>query len=165
MRLLADKKGLHFLNIIKQRGDVVVVQFITELGKPEGKVFNESLKGLMQGGWTARSTSTAIGLDRFRKGFLEDAQVSYALHHLYPLGREVRVSDGRLGTIASYANTHADGYYMYLTINQKLIRLQIKPDWQLLASRKLLALPFYPAPKSKAELLEIERFTQWSGGF
>ena len=82
MQLLADKTGELFLNILKKEGDSVLVQFISNEGELKGKPFKDSLDGLLLIGWSHRSTSTAIGLSRFKQGYLEDARVSYALHQL-----------------------------------------------------------------------------------
>lgn len=165
MRLLADKTGEQFLQILEQTDDIVTVQFISNEGVAKGKPFQDSLKGLAITGWSPRATSTAIGLARFKQGILEDAQVSFALHQLFPLGRRVKLPCGNTATIASYANTHTDGYYMYLRIDDKLKRMKISPDWQLLPSDELLRLPYYPAPRSQQELDNICAFDQWAGGF
>ncbi|MCM2678511.1 hypothetical protein [Echinimonas agarilytica] len=167
MKLLADKTGEQFLNILEQDDDALVVQFISSEGLPIGQPFKDSLSGLLLVGWTHRTTSTAIGLHRFKQGCLEDAHASFALHQLFPLGRKVKLPSGDVAQIASYANTHADGYYMYLRMNagQQISRVKITPDWVLLPSNKRLGLPYYPAPKSQAEIDIIDEFDAWSGGF
>ncbi|OLQ93341.1 hypothetical protein BIY22_02290 [Vibrio panuliri] len=167
MKLLADKTGEQFLNILEQTGDVVVVQFISNEGLAKGRPFQDSLRGLTLAGWTERTTSTAIGLYRFKQGYLEDAHVSFALHQLYPLGRKVKLPSGVIAKIASYANSHTDGYYMYVVKEGEtnLTRLKMTPDWVLLPSEKLLALPFYPLPKTQQELDAIDEFQAWAGGF
>jgi hypothetical protein len=166
MKLLADKTGELFLEILKKSGDNVQVQFITNEGDYKGQPFSDSLKGLLLAGWSHRSTSTAIGLSRFKKGELEDAHVSFALHQLYPLGRKIKLPCGTILRIASYANTHSDGYYMYLADNNdKLTRYKMSPSWEVLPSDKLLALPYYPVPRSKEELINIDEFDLWAGGF
>ncbi len=165
MKLLADKTGELFLEIIEQQGDSVTVQFISNEGKHKGKPFVDTLTGLFLAGWTHRSTSTAIGLQRFKQGILQDAKVSFALHQLFPLGRKVKLPNGTVGIIASYANTHTDGYFMYLRIEGTLHRHKITPDWQLLPSEKLLLLPYYPAPLTKAEKKAIQEYDAWAGGF
>jgi hypothetical protein len=167
MQLLADKNGEQFLNIVEQDGDAVVVQFISNEGEPKGKPFKDSHRGLLLAGWTKRTTSTAIGISRFKQGYLEDAHVSFALHQLYPLGRKVRLHTGEVAKIASYANTHNDGYYMYVVKEGEsdLKRLKITPKWDLLPSEELLTLPYYPAKRTKQELDIIREFEQWSGGF
>ncbi|GLS89693.1 hypothetical protein GCM10007916_07600 [Psychromonas marina] len=167
MKLLADKNGEQFLNIIEEEGDSVVVQFISNQGELKGKPFRDSLSDLMVVGWTHRGTSTAIGLNSFKDGGLEDARVSFALHQLYPMGRKVRLPSGEVVLTASYANTHADGYYMYIrrANTDQLSRMKITPDWVLLPSDKLLALPYYPKPRTQQELDVIDEFERWSGGF
>jgi hypothetical protein len=167
MKLLADKTGEQFLTILKQIDNSVVVQFITNEGQPKGQPFQDSLSGLALAGWTERSTSSAIGLYRFKQGYLEDAHVSFALHQLYPLGRKVKLPSGDVAKIASYANTHPDGYYMFV-IKQgesQLSRLKISPDWELLPSDELLRLPFYPQPKTQQEIDTIDEFQHWARGF
>lgn len=167
MRLLADKTGEQFLNILKQTDDSVLVQFISNEGISKGKPFRDSMKGLTLAGWTERTTSSAIGLHRFRMGYLEDAHASFALHRLYPLGRKVRLPSGEVARIASYANTHTDGYYIFLAKNDggTIKRCKITPEWELLPSEELLALPYYPAQKTAAELENIREFEEWSRGF
>ncbi|GEA58893.1 hypothetical protein [Vibrio comitans] len=165
MRLLADKTGEQFLEILEQQGDVLIVQFISNEGIRKGKPFKDSLTGLYLTGWTHRSTSTAIGLERFKQGVLQDATVSFALHQLYPLGRKVKMPSGEIATIASYANTHADGYYMYVRMDEELHRHRITSEWELLPSEKLLALPYYPAPLTKEEKQTIDDYDTWAGGF
>ncbi|NOH78378.1 hypothetical protein F0231_01335 [Vibrio sp. RE86] len=166
MKLMADRTGEQFLEIKSEHGDVLEVQFISNQGEPKGKVFKDSLSGLLLAGWTHRTTSTAIGLHRFKQGYMNDAHVSFALHQLYPLGRKVRLPNGDKVRIASYANTHADGYYMFVCGNdEKITRMKMSPEWELLPSEKLLALPYYPAPRTQAELDNIDEFDQWAGGF
>lgn len=167
MQLLVDKTGEQFLTIVEQHGDEVIVQFITNEGKNKGKPFKDSLKDLFLVGWTWRTTSTAIGLYRFRQGYLEDPQVSYALHQLYPLGRTVKLPSGHLARIASYANTHADGYYMYVEEEEsgKMVRYKMTPEWELMPSKKLLALPYFPAPRTQEELDRIAEYDKWAAGF
>ncbi|RTZ18114.1 hypothetical protein EJ063_04820 [Vibrio aquaticus] len=166
MKLMADRTGEQFLEIKSQQGDEVEVQFISNQGDPKGKPFKDSLKGLMLAGWSHRATSTAIGLKRFKQGYVNDAHVSFALHQLYPLGRMVQLPSGDKVRIASYANTHNDGYYMLVRgDDDKLVRLKMTPDWELLASEKLLALPYFPAPRTQSELDNISEFDQWAGGF
>ncbi|RJG42275.1 hypothetical protein [Motilimonas pumila] len=167
MRLMADKTGERFLTILEQDGDRILVQFISANGELQGRPFHDSLRSFEMVGWQTRRTSTAIGLQRFKQGYLEDAHVSFALHQLFPLGRKVRLPNGETVTIASYANTHADGYYMYIKIAGKdtLERKRMTPEWQLLPDDTLLALPYYPAPKTPQELANISEFDQWAGGF
>ncbi|WP_434998989.1 hypothetical protein ACRZ5S_20650 [Vibrio scophthalmi] len=167
MKLLADKTGEQFLHILSQNDDSVVVQFINNEGLSKGLPFRDSLKGLALAGWTKRTTSSAIGLYRFRMGYLEDAHVSFALHRLYPLGRKVRLPSGEVARIASYANTHSDGYYMYIAkdSDSSLQRYKITPEWELLPSEELLALPYYPMPRTAQELKNIQEFDEWSRGF
>ena len=167
MKLLADKTGEQFLQIIKQTDDSVLVQFISNEGKPKGKPFQDSMKGLMLAGWSIRTTSSAIGLYRFKQGCLEDPHVSFALHQLYPLGRKVKLPTGEKAKIASYANTHPDGYYMFVIRegDTDLRRLKITPEWELLPEEKLLALPYYPAPLTQQEIDNINEFQEWAGGF
>ena len=167
MKLLADKTGEQFLNILNQNDDSILVQFISNEGVSKGKPFQDSLKGLILAGWTERTTSSAIGLYRFRMGYLEDAHVSFALHRLYPLGRKVLLPSGTVARIASYANTHSDGYYMFLAKDDdsSIKRYKITPEWQLLPSEELLALPYYPAQRTTAELDNIREFEEWSRGF
>lgn len=166
MKLMADHTGEKFLEIKEQCDDTVIVQFISNDGDPKGQPFKDSLKGLMLAGWSHRTTSTAIGLKRFKQGHVNDAHVSFALHQLYPLGRMVLLPSGEKVRIASYANTHNDGYYMFVCgDDEKLVRLKMTPDWELLASEKLLALPYYPAPRDQSELDNISEFDQWAGGF
>lgn len=167
MKLLANKTGEMFLNILEQDGDKVLVQFITNEGESEGKPFKDSLNGLLVVGWSHRTTSTAIGLYRFKQGYLEDLHVSFALHRLYPMGRKVKLPSGEIFSIASYANTHADGYYMYLSKDEGSILLLLKmtPEWEILPSGKLLCLPYYPKPRTQEELDCIDCFDKWAGGF
>jgi len=167
MKLLADKTGEQFLNILEQQDDAVLVQFISNEGEPKGQPFKDSLKGLKLAGWSERTTSSAIGLHRFKQGYLEDPHVSFALHQLFPLGRKVKLPSGEIGKIASYANTHADGYYMFLKKagDSDLTRLKVTPDWELLPSEQLLALPYYPKPRTQAEIDNINEFQEWAGGF
>ncbi|MBW3695032.1 hypothetical protein EK599_04975 [Vibrio sp. T187] len=165
MKLLVDSTGEQFLEVVGQIGDSVTVQFISNEGTRKGKPFKDSMTGLFLTGWTQRNTSTAIGLEKFKQGKLQDAQVSFALHQLYPLGRKVKLPCGSVATIASYANTHANGYFMFVRIADDLIRLRMTPDWKLLPSKSLLRLPFYPRPKTQEELAEIEAFDAWAGGF
>lgn len=140
MRLLVDKTGEQFLQILDEFGDVITVQFISNEGIRKGKPFTDSMAGLFLTGWKPRATSTAIGLERFKQGKLEDPKVSYA-------------------------NTHADGYYMYVRIDTELKHFKITPEWVLLPSQVLLALPFYPAPKTQQEIDNIDEFDSWAGGF
>lgn len=166
MELLADRTGEQFLEILARDDDKVTVQFISNEGENKGKPFKDSLSGLLLAGWTHRTTSTAIGLSRFKQGYLEDPHVSFALHQLYPLGRKVKLPCGDVMRIASYANTHSDGYYMYLKdTDDKLVRMKMTPDWELLPTEALLALPYYPAPRSQIELDNIAEFDRWAGGF
>ncbi len=167
MKLMADKTGELFLTLLEEDGDRVTVQFISNEGELKGRPFKDSLRSLQMAGWTHRTTSTAIGLKRFRQGYLEDPVVSYALHQLYPLGREVRLPSGETVKVASYANTHADGYYMYVrkAASDDIVRLKMTPEWELLPSRKLLGLPFYPKPKTKEDLALIDEYDQWAAGF
>ncbi|MEC6795504.1 hypothetical protein VXS03_00380 [Photobacterium sp. S4TG1] len=165
MKLLADITGEIFLEIIEESGDAVVVQFITNEGKPKGKPFKDSMYGLSLTGWKERTTSTAIGLKSFKQGNIQDPQVSFALHQLYPLGRKVKLPSGDIATIASYANTHIDGYYIHLKHHGELKRFKITPEWELLPSEKLLALPYYPAPKTQKEIANIDEFDKWAAGF
>ncbi|CAH1523426.1 conserved hypothetical protein [Vibrio owensii] len=167
MKLLADKTGEQFLQILDEQGDALTVQFISNEGEPKGQPFKDSLKGLKLAGWSHRTTSTAIGISRFKKGHLEDAHVSFALHRLYPLGRKVKLPSGEIVQIASYANTHADGYYMFVRRDdeQELVRMKMSPDWLLMPSEKLLALPYYPRPRTQQELNVIDDFDKWAGGF
>ncbi|QIA63131.1 hypothetical protein GT360_06225 [Vibrio astriarenae] len=166
MKLLADRTGEQFLEILERAEDKVTVQFISNEGEHKGKPFNDSLSGLLLAGWTHRTTSTAIGLSRFKRGYLEDPHVSFALHQLFPLGRKVKLPCGDVMRIASYANTHCDGYYMYLKDESNIMtRLKITPDWELLPLEDLLALPYYPAPRSQAEMDTIDEFDRWAGGF
>lgn len=165
MRLLVDKTGEQFLQILDELGDVITVQFISNEGIRKGKPFTDSMAGLFLTGWKPRATSTAIGLERFKQGKLEDPKVSFALHQLYPLGRDVKLPNGQVATIASYANTHADGYYMYVRIDTELKHFKMTPEWVLLPSQVHLALPFYPAPKTQQEIDNIDEFDSWAGGF
>ncbi|WP_117233087.1 hypothetical protein [Vibrio maerlii] len=167
MKLLADKTGEQFLSILEENGDELKVQFITNEGKIIGQPFKDSKAGLFLTGWRDRETSTVIGLTKFRQGITEDAEVSFALHQLYPLGRKVKLPSGEIYLIASYANTHTDGYYMFLkkSLDSELVRLKMTPEWELQPSEKLLRLPYYPAPKTQAELDNIDEFDAWAGGF
>ncbi len=167
MNLLADKTGEQFLSILEEDGDKLLVQFITNEGRLIGKPFKDSKAGLFLTGWRDRETSTVIGLTKFKQGITEDAEVSFALHQLYPLGRKVKLPTGEIFLIASYANTHADGYYMFLkkSPDADLVRMKMTPDWELQPSEELLRLPYYPAPLSQAELDNIDEFDAWAGGF
>ncbi|WP_394246765.1 hypothetical protein [Vibrio profundi] len=165
MKLLVDKTGEQFLEVLEELGDSVRVQFISNEGVRKGKPFNDSMTGLFLTGWTNRSTSTAMGLEKFKQGVIQDAAVSFALHQLYPLGRKVKLPCGSVVTTASYANTHDDGYYMFVRLNGELTRLKMTPDWVLMPSDTLLRLPYYPRPKTQQELAEIEAFDAWAGGF
>ncbi len=167
MKILADRTGEQFLNVLEQRGDRLTVQFISNEGNNIGQPFTDSMKGLQIAGWCVNTTSTAIGLNRFKQGYMEDAHVSFALHRLFPLGRDVKLPTGEVARIASYANTHADGYYMYVVLPEQseLTRLKITPEWQLLPCEKLLALPYYPAPRTQQEWQVIDDFDAWAGGF
>ena len=78
----------------------------------------------------------------------------------------VKLPSGDIATIASYANTHADGYYMFVRLNDELTRLKITlADWELQPSAQRLALPYYPAPRTKEELDNIDDFDAWAGEF
>ncbi|OBT06004.1 hypothetical protein A9257_02080 [Vibrio cyclitrophicus] len=165
MKLLVDRTGEQFLEILNESGDTLTVQFISNEGNRKGKPFQDRLSGLFLTGWKPRTTSTAIGLERFKQGKLEDPKVSFALHQLYPLGRDVKLPGGQIATIASYANTHADGYYMFVRLKDELTRLKITPEWELQPSAQRLALPYYPAPRTKEELDNIDDFNAWAGGF
>lgn len=167
MKLLADITGEQFLQILEQDDDKVLVQFISNEGIGKGVPFKDSLKGLYLAGWTPRATSTAIGLHRFKQGMLEDAHVSFALHQLYPLGRKVKLPSGEVVRIASYANTHSDGYYMFVRLDgdEDLTRLKMSPEWELMPDEKLSALPYYPAPRTQQEWDNIDEFDDWAGGF
>ena len=165
MQLLSKKHSQEFLMIIEQNGPKVIVQFIDTLGKKEGKPFSEKLSNLLDVGWNYCDQAIAIGLDKFRAGETESADVSYALHKVFPFGRHVRLPNGKVGRIASYANTHADGYYMYLEINGLIQSLKMTVQWTLMPSTKLLALPYYPAPLTKEEKATILEFDQWAGGY
>ncbi|MUJ21667.1 hypothetical protein [Aliivibrio fischeri] len=165
MKLLADITGEKFLEVIETSGDSVIVQFVSNEGRRKGKPFKDSISGLFLTGWTKRTTSTAIGLELFKQGKTEDPRVSFALHQLYPLGRKVKLPTGYIATIASYANTHNDGYYIYLRDEYGLKRFKMTPDWELLPSEELLALPYYPAPKTQKEIDNINDFDKWAAGF
>lgn len=167
MKLLADKTGELFLNILLEDGDQLLVQFISNDGEARGKPFKDSLSGLLSTGWTHRSTSTAIGWHRFKNGCLEDAQVSFALHRRFPWGRKVRLPTGEIFRIASYANTNPDGYYMYLSKDNgsALSRKKITPEWELLPRDNLLSLPFYPKPRTQQEIDTIKQYDLWAGGY
>ena len=165
MKLLVDRTGEQFLEIIEESGDSLLVQFISNEGIRKGKPFKDTLSGLFLTGWKPRTTSTAIGLERFKQGKLQDPKVSFALHQLYPLGRDVKLPSGEVATIASYANTHIDGYYMFVRLEGELKRLKMTPDWELQPSEVRLALPYYPAPRSRGELQNIDDFDAWAGGF
>lgn len=165
MQLLVDRTGEQFLSILQQTDDHVRVQFISNEGVAKGKPFSDRLSGLFLAGWSVRQTSTAIGLERFQQGVLEDEKVSFSLHQLFPLGRKVKLPTNEVVTIASYANTHQGGYYMYVRAHGELKRLKIEATWQLLPSDKLLALPYYPAPRTEAEIDNINSFDAWAGGF
>ena len=166
MNLLADKRGEHFLNIIEEDGDSVLVQFISGEGKFEGKPFNDSLKGLLLAGWSYRTTSTAIGMERFKQGYLEDAHVSFALHRFFRWGSIIRLPSGEIVKMASYANTHADGYYMYVRRNGgTLSLLKMTPQWQRIPQKKILALPYLFQPRTQKELDDIDAFDRWACGY
>lgn len=165
MQLLSDKHAQEFLMIHEQQGDQIVAQFVDYLGRKQGKPFTEKLSNLLDVGWNHCNAAIAIGLEKFRAGETNSADVSYALHKIFPLGRKIRLPNGQIGSIASYANTHADGYYMYLEIEQSLHRLKMNDQWVLLPSNKLLALPYYPAPFTKQEKVAIMEFDQWAGGY
>lgn len=165
MKLLVDKTGEQFLEIIEESGDLVIVQFISNEGERKGKPFKDSISGLFLTGWKNRTTSTAIGLELFKQGKTQDLRVSFALHQLYPLGRKVKLPSGNIATIVSYANTHIDGYYIYLRDEYGLKRFKMTPDWEILPSEKLLALPYFPAPKTQQEIDNIDDFDKWAAGF
>ena len=165
MQLLTDKNAQELLMIHQQQGDQIVAQFVDYLGRKQGKPFSEKLSNLFAVGWKHCNAAIAIGLNKFRAGENNSADVSYALHNLFPLGREVRLPNGQVGRISSYANTHADGYYMYLKIDGLLQRLKMTDKWYLLPSNKLLALPYFPAPFTKEEKASIIEFDQWAGGY
>lgn len=154
-----------FLEILEESGDKLTVQFISNEGNRKGKPFQDSLSGLFLTGWKPHTTSTAIGLERFKQGKLQDPKVSFALHQLYPLGRDVKLPSCDIAIIVSYANTHSDGYYMFVRLNDELKRLKMTPEWELLPSVVRLALPYYPAPRSQQELDNIDDFDAWAGGF
>lgn len=163
--MLADKTGEQFLVIQQEMGDDLIVQFITNDGLLVGQPFKDKLSGLVMSGWRARTTSTAIGLAKFKQGITEDAEVSFALHRLYPLGRKIRLTNGDIASVASYANTHNDGYYMYVRVGEELKRIKLTPQIELLPSEVLLRLPYYPAPLSQEELDNISDFDAWAAGF
>ncbi|WP_261817133.1 hypothetical protein [Vibrio gallicus] len=167
MKLLADKTGEQFLQILEQNNDDVIVQFISNEGMEKGVPFKDTLKGLSLAGWSLRTTSTVIGLSRFKQGICQDAHVSFALHQLFPLGRMVQLPNGDKVKVASYANTHSDGYYMYVKASnsQHIQRLKITPDWVLLPDEKLLRLPYFPKPRTEKEWHKINEFDRWAGGF
>lgn len=83
------------------------------------------------------------------------------------MGRKVKLPSGEIVQIASYANTHVDGYYMFVRREgeQELVRMKMSPDWLLMPSEKLLALPYYPRPRTQKELDVIDEFDSWAGGF
>ncbi|PKG40511.1 hypothetical protein [Psychromonas sp. Urea-02u-13] len=165
MQLLSNKNAQEFLIIHEQQGDQIVAQFVDSLGNTQGKSFTEKLSNLLDVGWNHCNAAIAIGLEKFRAGETNSADVSYALHQIFPLGRKIGLPNGQVGSIASYANTHADGYYMYLEIDGVLQRLKMNARWRLLPSDKLLALPYYPAPFTKEEKATILEFDQWAGGY
>ncbi len=165
MQLLADKNGEQFLQVHEQDQDRVTVQFMDTFGQLKGKPFSDSLAGLLLVGWTYRSTSTAIGLSKFRQGITEDLEVSFALHQRFPLGRKVKLPSGVIATIASYANTHSDGYYLYVRVEERIERHLLTPNWKILPSEELLRLPYYPKPLTQQELNTISEFDSWAGGF
>lgn len=165
MQLLSNKNAQELLVIHEQEGDQIIAQFVDHLGKRQGKPFTEKLSNLLSVGWKHCNAAIAIGLAKFRAGETNSADVSYALHNIFPLGREVCLTNGQIGRIASYANTHADGYYMYLEIDGLLQRMKMTDKWRLLPSHKLLALPYYPAPHTKEEKAAILEFDQWAGGY
>ena len=78
MKLLVDRTGEQFLEIIEESGDSLLVQFISNEGIRKGKPFKDTLSGLFLTGWKPRTTSTAIGLERFKQGKLQDPKVSFA---------------------------------------------------------------------------------------
>lgn len=43
--------------------------------------------------------------------------------------------------------------------------MKMSPDWLLMPSEKLLALPYYPRPRTQKELDVIDEFDSWAGGF
>lgn len=165
MIILADKNGEQFLQIQQQTDDRITAQFMDTFGKLKGKPFSDSLSGLLLVGWTFRSTSSAIGLAKFKQGITEDLEVSFALHQAFPLGRKVKMPCGTVVEIASYANTHADGYFLYVHHDGGMKRYQLTPEWEILPSEELLKLPYYPKPLTQAELNTISEFDQWAGGF
>ena len=165
MQLLSNKNAQELLVIHEQQGDQIIAQFVDHLGKQQGKPFTEKLSNLLDVGWNHCNAAIAIGLAKFRAGEKNSADVSYALHNIFPLGREVCLENGQIGRIASYANTHADGYYMYLEIDGRLRHLKMTDKWRLLPSKKLLALPYYPAPHTEEEKVAILEFDQWAGGY
>ena len=55
MKLLADKTGEQFLQILDEQGDTLTVQFISNEGEPKGQPFKDSLKGLILAGWSHRT--------------------------------------------------------------------------------------------------------------
>jgi len=165
MQLLSNKNAQELLIIHEQQDDQIVAQFIDNLGNKQGKPFTEKLSNLLDVGWNHCNAALAIGLAKFRAGETNSADVSYALHKIFPLGREVCLPNKQVGRIASYANTHADGYYMYLEIEGRLLRLKMTDKWRLLPSNKLLALPYYPAPPTEEEKINIAEFEQWAGGY
>lgn len=165
MQLLSNRNGEDYLRIYEQSGDQLIVQFVDGFGNVQGKPFADKLSSLLSAGWQHCNASLIIGLSKFVNGETQSADVSYALHQMFPLGREVLLPNGVKGRIASYANTHKDGYYMYLQIEGVLKRLKMDSQWRLLPSLKLLALPYYPAPLSKQEIAIIDEFDKWAGGF
>jgi hypothetical protein len=165
MQLLSNQNAQELLIIHEQHGDQIIAQFVDHFGNQQGKPFTEKLSNLLDAGWNHCNAAIAIGLEKFRAGETNSADVSYALHNIFPLGREVCLENGQIGSIASYANTHADGYYMYLEIEGFLRRLKMTDKWRLLPSNKLLALPYYPAPPTEAEKVAILEFDQWAGGY
>ena len=165
MQLLSKQYSQEFLQILQQHDEKVVVQFINNVGKKQGKPFTDKLSNLLAVGWKHCNEAIAIGLNKFRAGETNSADVSLALHKVFPFGRHVRLPTGKIGRIASYANTHADGYYMYLEINGLVQSLKITVHWTLMPSNKLLALPYYPAPLTEEEKATIAEFDLWSGGY
>ncbi len=134
IKLLADKPGEQFLIVLEENDNKVLVQFISNEGIEKGKHFLDEYRSLFMNGWKERFTSTAIGLYRFKKWHTEDLHVSFALHQLYPLGRKIKLPNNQIAKISSYANTHSDGYYMYLKKENEsaLTRLKVSIEWKLL---------------------------------
>lgn len=165
MKILADKHGEQFLYIQEQNEDAITVQFMDNFGQKKGKPFKDSLASLLLVGWHYRSTSNAIGLRKFKQGVTDDLEVSFALHQTFPLGRKVKMPCGTVANIASYANTHHDGYYLYVRINDEIQRHKLTPEWEVLPSETLLHLPYFPPPLTESELHTISEFDAWAGGF